>query len=426
VPSEDASATQDTSVDDDASERDATSVPLDGAVDGAASDAQIDQTNGACEAAPGMKRVGTLHCGFCGFYREECRADGLWHVDINDCAGGGECVPGSIETRKMDYCGTEQRTCYPWCNWAAWEVTAPDTGACAWGTTTVTNYTDCDFRKNYWRVCTDECVEVSLPECGGTCRGERRTSPAWAEETCVIGGSIPRVLTSGVPEWDSVVVSPYFIDKYPVTFRRYQLCVDAGVCSPLTPFYSPSFQITLRDTADHPDSPVWTATFAQAQAFCAWDGGRVLPTGAQYQFPSYAAGGYDLIVGCDAGSQQTFDRCNSNLRLELGRIYDRYDEYDHLTDPGLDVRLLSGSFVEWIDEWYQTGPTGGAVRYPKTGPRHDPTGPASGTLRAVSGRLRQAVDRDFLRDVWGATHRWPEQRAQFRCARPTQLELPTP
>lgn len=408
---------------------------VDAALDGAVTSPVVDSGppvihSGPCEVAPGTRRQGERRCGFCGVHEEVC-TNGVWQVDFNACRGAGECVPGTSETRVRDYCGVESRSCATWCNWNPWMLVTPDTGTCVRGTTRVRPDVSCGEGVHAFDVCTDLCEERGPTACGGGCAGDPRTSPDWAEETCVPGGELMRQTSSGYEEWSSVIVSPYFIDRYPVTYRRYQTCVAAGGCTPLSPFYSSSFGITIRDVPEHPDAPVWTASFEQARAFCAWDGGRRLPTAAQHHFAAAGASGHDnLFTSCLYDAQHPTDHCDSNKRLELGRIYDRYDDFPASTQPGFEVRRLTGSFFEWIDEWLvppaphaaETSP----LTYPTTGPRRDPTGPSSGSLRAVRGRSRQAVHRPQFRDDDYVSQTWPEQRAEFRCARPTTLEINTP
>jgi formylglycine-generating enzyme required for sulfatase activity len=72
-------------------------------------------------------------------------------------------------------------------------------------------------------------------------------------------------------EWPQMVVylDEFEIDKYEVTYARYQNCVDAGVCA------SP------RHAGESPDHPV-LVTWEQAQAYCQWVDKR-LPTEAEWE-----------------------------------------------------------------------------------------------------------------------------------------------
>lgn len=73
-------------------------------------------------------------------------------------------------------------------------------------------------------------------------------------------------------------MTPYAIDMYEVSIARYRECVTAGACTvPANPAQTIYFETGKED---HPISGI---TRGQALDFCVWDGGRTLPTEAQWE-----------------------------------------------------------------------------------------------------------------------------------------------
>lgn len=74
-----------------------------------------------------------------------------------------------------------------------------------------------------------------------------------------------------------VLVSAFFIDRFPVTNRRYLECVEAGVC--IERSYDRLSFLREPVRADH---PFMGAYRRDAWTFCRWDGGRRLPTSYEW------------------------------------------------------------------------------------------------------------------------------------------------
>jgi len=158
----------------------------------------------------------------------------------------------------------------------------PGEGACEPGSRRGTERGDCAEEELAEELCTDACAWEPTGVCVGPC-GPLRTEPADAEEVCVPAGEFIRGLDDDVPRIFSpqrtVFVSTYAMDVYPVTNRRYRECRDAGGCTG-----------TLREEGeanlandDRQDYFVMQVTWEQAMQFCEWDGGRRLPTEAEWE-----------------------------------------------------------------------------------------------------------------------------------------------
>lgn len=81
-----------------------------------------------------------------------------------------------------------------------------------------------------------------------------------------------------------VWLSAYWIDKYEVTYDRYNACVDAGGCTPHVDeesFRNPTYR-------NHPTSEL---SFPQMDRYCRWIG-RMMPTEAQWE--KAARGGCEI------------------------------------------------------------------------------------------------------------------------------------
>ena len=157
-----------------------------------------------------------------------------------------------------------------------------------------------------------------------------------------------------------VVLGAFEIDRTEVTVARYQACVDAGACTPPgCPF----------DAAVTPDLPVSCLTWDQAQAFCAFAGGR-LPTEAEWERAARAGAriypwgddkptcAHAVITGCGGAPQPVGGRLAG--ASEFG---------------ALD---MAGNVREWVADWYDP------VSWARlAGP--DPRGPSEGSEKVTRG-----------------------------------------
>jgi formylglycine-generating enzyme required for sulfatase activity len=221
--------------------------------------------------APGESR--TVPCERCGSAPQNCRTTGLWETP-GECFDQGVCEVAEVAEEALAMCATRRRLCLDTCEWSDWGD-GVEAGECE---VDEERPVDCLPNDAASQVCGDDCAWQAPPACTSACTTSPRESPADAREMCIPGGEFIRGdpvdgrFIESVPT-ATVEVSSFLIDRYPVTYRRYLECVDAGVCSENLHEDSPS----LTDSANA-DIPVIGVGREDAWRFCRWDGGRRLPT----------------------------------------------------------------------------------------------------------------------------------------------------
>jgi formylglycine-generating enzyme required for sulfatase activity len=249
----------------------------------------------------------------------------------------------------------------------------------------------------------------------GPCGVPRVADTALADaEVCVPAGAFTMGSTAPAlsgqyfahgPE-HSVTLSAYFLDVYEVTVARYRRCVGAGVCAAPGTSLAQGCTYTV-SAADHERHPVTCVTWSAAQAYCAWDGERRLPTEAEWERAARNAGSkypWGDTFSCDRAVLGGNTQCPSyagSIPQPVGSTPNGAS-----AEGALD---LAGNAAEWVADWF-----GGYNASAAT----DPTGPASGSQRIQRGGnwVTPSVDavsygrRGAGPDVIGAF--------SFRCARP--------
>lgn len=175
----------------------------------------------------------------------------------------------------------------------------------------------------------------------------------------------------------TVELDGFWIDRTEVTNGQYQSCVNAGGCTPA--------QRSGGGEAADANHPVVNITWAQAQAYAAWVGGR-LPTEAEWEYAARGPEGRWYPWGNEPDGKQ-LNYCGDDCWLPPGLSIttDTGGDGWEMTAPvgsypsgvswcgALD---MSGNVAEWVADWYGDYTAERQV---------NPTGPSSGENHVIRG-----------------------------------------
>ena len=263
------------------------------------------------------------------------------------------------------------------------------------------------------------------PEPDPSACGDLRPGTAGDDgEICVEAGafsmgsseiSTPNGYAAHGPVHTVTLTSAFVLDAKEVTVARYRACVVANVCSPPSTSMEQGCTYTSAST-DRDRLPVTCVSWNDAQIFCGWDGGRRLPTEAEWERAARGPTGTTYAWGDDV----------SCLNAVWGGLVQCPENGGFVPKPvGSAVRGasregafdLTGNAWEWVNDWF--GP------YPST-PVTDPTGPNNGATRVLRGGNWQtppAQAAAFMRRVEAPSAIGP---TSFRCARAAQAASSAP
>lgn len=205
-----------------------------------------------------------------------------------------------------------------------------------------------------------------------------------------------------------VFVSDVMIDRHEVTNRRYAECVEDGACE-APALVSSNRRHHYFDAPAYADYPVVFVSWAQAAAFCQYDGGR-LPTEAEWEKAARGDGAAERLYpwgnampSCRLANMGGPEGCVGDTD-RVGRRIDGQSPYGVLD--------MAGNVWEWVADWYD--PT-----YYEVGPAENPSGPSHGRLKVMRGgcwmsgadSLRVSCRKAELPAAWAGN-------VGFRCAYP--------
>lgn len=139
-----------------------------------------------------------------------------------------------------------------------------------------------------------------------------------------------------MPQFEAYV-SPFYMDKFPVTVAQYRKFLEATGRQP------PKFW--NEEHLSNPDQPVVGVSWEDAQAYCVW-AGKELPTEIQWEF---AARGKENRKYPWGNSEPDPTRANYADHLNMPSIVGMHEE--GCTPEG--IHDLAGNVFEWTQDWFR-------------------------------------------------------------------------
>jgi serine/threonine protein kinase/formylglycine-generating enzyme required for sulfatase activity len=179
----------------------------------------------------------------------------------------------------------------------------------------------------------------------------------------------------------SVYLDAFWIDRYEITNRQYQVCVTAGKCFPPNSTESAT-RYSYYGDSEFDDYPVINVTWVDALTYCQWRGAN-LPTEAQWE---KAARG-DLGVVYPWGD--SFETSASNYCASTILCPDEPEDGFKDTAPvgsfesgasPYGVYDMAGNVNEWLADWYDASYYAGLTEGVE-----NPQGPDNGEKRGIRG-----------------------------------------
>ncbi len=199
-----------------------------------------------------------------------------------------------------------------------------------------------------------------------------------------------------------VTLNAFFLDQYEVTNARYNKCVDEGKCTPPA-LKGSSTRAAYFGNAEFDNYPVINITWTQATAFCAWEGGKRLPTEAEWEYAATGGDGRRYPWGNEFNMDFLPARAADSDTTEVGSHPQNISPFG--------VFDMAGNVVEWVVDRY------GATYY-GVSPAANPAGPETGSQRVQRGGSFGNPDGGFYTTT-RRYHQGPNFRdvdIGFRCA----------
>jgi formylglycine-generating enzyme required for sulfatase activity len=219
---------------------------------------------------------------------------------------------------------------------------------------------------------------------------------------------VPSGYTVHGPE-HRVTLSAYVLDAYEVTVARYRACVAAGACAEPLAVVGQGCTYTT-DPGTREQHPVTCVSWDDAIAFCDWDGGRRLPTEAEWERAARGTESTRFPWGDDVSCSKAVFGGNSQQQQCPNHVGQtpRAVGSTPLGVSGEGAFDLTGNAWEWVNDWF--GPYSAEEVT-------DPTGPDTGSVRVLRGgnwQTATASSAAFMRRAEAPAAIAP---TSFRCAR---------
>lgn len=167
-------------------------------------------------------------------------------------------------------------------------------------------------------------ISVASTAFVGACSKSDKRGPEPGEipESVAVAAARVTLGLPSAPARKEAEVAPFTIARSPVTVWHYRRCVDAGGCSAVPAGRCADPSTKLGSTSERPEAdrlPMSCVTVAEAQAYCAWVGGR-LPNAAEWLFatrgntPSPYPWG-DAPLTCERHPEAKADCCTGDCAL---------------------------------------------------------------------------------------------------------------
>ncbi len=175
----------------------------------------------------------------------------------------------------------------------------------------------------------------------------------------------------------SVHLDEFQIDKYEVTFRRFQKCVDAEICLPPAIGGGMNYDRFLNneEVAKFPANGV---TWEEANKFCKFEGRR-LPTEAEWEKTARGIDGRIYPWGNEHPTCEVTVMDGSlagELGCKTGNTFDVGSKHEGASPYG--AMDMAGNLWEWVADWHDD-------EYYQVSPENNPKGPTTGIYKVARG-----------------------------------------
>ncbi len=201
------------------------------------------------------------------------------------------------------------------------------------------------------------------------------------------------------PSHRVTLTKAFWISRSEVTVGAYKRYVEADKARRALPKQRTRTNPFWKEVGQ----PISFVSWEDAQAYCAWAGGR-LPTESEWEYA--ARGGKDGVI-FPWGSEATHENANYMGKRGLDK-YEEVADVGAFPENGWGLVDMNGNVGEWVADYY-------APRYDDK-PVTDPRGPAAGKHRVIRGgswAANEAEIRTSVRVHWLPTEM--ASRVGFRC-----------